>query len=297
MIKAKKRTNACFDRTMLETRNTWDWLMKQTDSLGEWSSSLLKGPHEHAWGAHDLLLLRSLAPGTGRDAHTVRVLAACIFPRLLEPAAGLTSEKTLEAELRERRHASHLKSDVIELAATADRRSARMDHAVHRNDARAALRGSPGPFPGGAPRRGAAGCGFAFYSLLARHFTRFLNELRRTLRVICAKKKIRREKFSFAPQMSPEISLLFASGWRANRLLLWLLLYHFLLFPGAQTDQCALERRGAKLHLERKAVRAQRWNKSNRNLTEIVFIIFLSCFALKAPITTSDLFLQHPYII
>lgn len=173
---------------MLETRNTWDWLMKQTDSLGEWSSSLLKGPHEHAWGAHDLLLLRSLAPGTGRDAHTVRVLAACIFPRLLEPAAGLTSEKTLEAELRERRHASHLKSDVIELAATADRRSARMDHAVHRNDARAALRGSPGPFPGGAPRRGAAGCGFAFYSLLARHFTRFLNELLRTLRVICAKK-------------------------------------------------------------------------------------------------------------
>lgn len=118
----------------------------------------------------------------------MRVLVACIFPRLLEPAAGLTSEKSLQAEVRERRHASHLKSDVIELAAAADGRSARMDHAVHRNDARAALRGSPGPFPGGAPRRGAAGCGFAFYNLLARHFTRFPNELLRTLRVICANK-------------------------------------------------------------------------------------------------------------
>lgn len=140
----------------------------------------------------------------------MRVLAACIFPRLLEPAAGLTSAKTLEAEPRKRRRASHLKRDVIELAAAADGRSARVDHAVHRNHARAALRGSPGPFPDGAPRRGAAGRGFAFYSLLARHFTRFLNELLRTLRAICAKKK--KKKFSFATLMSLEISLLFASG-------------------------------------------------------------------------------------
>lgn len=145
------------------------------------------------------------------DAHTLRVRTACIFPRFLEPAAGLRGEKPVKGEPREHRHPSHLKSDVIELAAAADRRSARMDHAVHRNDARAALRGSLGPFAGGAPRRGAAGCGFAFHSLLARHLTRFLNELLRALRVICAKKK-RTQKFSFAPQMSLEIPLVFASG-------------------------------------------------------------------------------------
>lgn len=72
---------------------------------------------------------------------------------------------------------SHLKGDVVELAAAADGRSARVHHAVHRNDPRAAPRGSPGPFPGRTPRRGAAGGGFAFDSLLARHFTRFPNEL------------------------------------------------------------------------------------------------------------------------
>lgn len=97
-------------------------------------------------------------------------------------------------------YASHLKSDVIELAAVADGRSARMDHTVHRNDARAAPRGSPGPPPHRAPRRGAAGCGFAFNSLLARHFTRFPNELFRTLPKICAKLE---GKVAFPPpQMS-----------------------------------------------------------------------------------------------
>lgn len=57
-----------------------------------------------------------------------------------------------------------------------------MDRAVHRNDPGAAPRGSPGPFAGRAPRRGAAGCSFAFNSLLARHFPRFANELFRRLR-------------------------------------------------------------------------------------------------------------------
>lgn len=73
---------------------------------------------------------------------------------------------------------SHLKGDVVELAAAAaDGRSARVHHAVHRNHPRAAPRGSPGPFPGRTPRRGAAGGSFAFDGLLARHFTRFPNEL------------------------------------------------------------------------------------------------------------------------
>lgn len=72
---------------------------------------------------------------------------------------------------------SHLKGDVVELAAAADGRSARVHHAVHRNHPRAAPRGSPGPFPAWTPRRGAAGGSFAFNSLLARHFTRFPNEL------------------------------------------------------------------------------------------------------------------------
>lgn len=65
--------------------------------------------------------------------------------------------------------ASYLESDVIKLAAVADGGSAGMDHAVHLNNARAALRSFPGPFPGGAARRRAAGRGFAFGSLLARH--------------------------------------------------------------------------------------------------------------------------------
>lgn len=48
-----------------------------------------------------------------------------------------------------------------------------MDHTVHLHNARAAPRRSPGPFPGGAARRGAAGRGFASESLLARHISRF----------------------------------------------------------------------------------------------------------------------------
>lgn len=101
------------------------------------------------------------------------------------------------------RRASHLKGDVIELAAAADGRAARMDHAVHRNDARAALRGSAGPFPGGAPRRGAASCGFAFYSLLARHFARFPK--RASLNAACdpRKKKTRWEKVLVCPADEP----------------------------------------------------------------------------------------------
>lgn len=47
-----------------------------------------------------------------------------------------------------------------------------MDHAVHLHNARAAPRRFPGPFPGGAARRGAAGRGFASDSLLARHTSR-----------------------------------------------------------------------------------------------------------------------------
>lgn len=74
-----------------------------------------------------------------------------------------------------RQKPSYLEGDVIELAAVADGRSAGMDHAVHLNNARAAPRSFPGPFPGGAPRRRAAGCGFAFGCLLARHFSRILN--------------------------------------------------------------------------------------------------------------------------
>lgn len=52
-----------------------------------------------------------------------------------------------------------------------------MDHAVHLNNARAAPRSFPAPFPDGAARRRAAGRGFAFGSLLARHFSRFQNYL------------------------------------------------------------------------------------------------------------------------
>lgn len=96
---------------------------------------------------------------------------------------------------------SHLKGDVVELAAAADGRSARVHHAVQRNDSRAAPRGSPGPFPGRTPRRGAAGGGFAFNSLLARHFTRFPNELLQTLPKICAKLEWKSLSF-LPPQMS-----------------------------------------------------------------------------------------------
>lgn len=65
---------------------------------------------------------------------------------------------------------AHLESDVVELAAVADGRSAGMDHAVHVHDRRAALRTFAGSLPGGAARRGAAAVGaFASGSLLARH--------------------------------------------------------------------------------------------------------------------------------
>lgn len=149
---------------------------------------------------------------------------------------------------------SHLKGDVVELAAAAGGRSARVDHAVHRNEPRAAPRGSPGPFPGRAPRRGAAGGSFAFNSLLARHLTRFPNELLQTLPKICARLEWKSCRSSHLRRVGA--ALLFASGLKANPLLLWLLLCHFLLVPGAQ-DQCAPERCGAKRHLERKAPRTQ----------------------------------------
>lgn len=61
---------------------------------------------------------------------------------------------------------SYLKGDVIKLAAAADGGSARMNHPVHRNDARAAPRSFPSPFPAGA------GSSFPFGSLLARHLSR-----------------------------------------------------------------------------------------------------------------------------
>lgn len=48
-----------------------------------------------------------------------------------------------------------------------------MDHTVHLNKPRAAPCSFPGPFPGGAGCRRAAGCGFAFGSLLARHLSKF----------------------------------------------------------------------------------------------------------------------------
>lgn len=69
---------------------------------------------------------------------------------------------------------AHLESDVVELAAVADGRSAGMDHAVHVHDGRAALRTFAGSFPDGAARRGAAAAARAFASgsLLARHVSR-----------------------------------------------------------------------------------------------------------------------------
>lgn len=67
---------------------------------------------------------------------------------------------------------SHLESDVIKLAAVADGGSAGMDHPVHLHNARAAPRSLPGPLPGGAARGRAAARGFAFHSLLARHFSK-----------------------------------------------------------------------------------------------------------------------------
>lgn len=95
MIKAKKRTNTYFDRAMLETCNTWDWLMEQTGWVKLFTAEGTQ-TSLHEEPMHDHLLLRSLPPGTGRDVHTLRVLDACIFPRLLGPAAGLMSENTLE---------------------------------------------------------------------------------------------------------------------------------------------------------------------------------------------------------
>lgn len=70
---------------------------------------------------------------------------------------------------------AHLESDVVELAAVADGRSAGMDHAVHVRDGRAAPRTFAGSFPDGAARRGAAAAARAFApgSLLARHGSRF----------------------------------------------------------------------------------------------------------------------------
>lgn len=73
--------------------------------------------------------------------------------------------------------ASYLKGDVIELAAVADGRSARMNHPVHLHNARAAPRSFAGPFPGGAACRRTAGRCFAFGSLLARHVSRIQNYL------------------------------------------------------------------------------------------------------------------------
>lgn len=68
---------------------------------------------------------------------------------------------------------AHLESDVVELAAVADRRSAGMDHAVHVHERRAAPRTFAGSFPRGAARGGAAAVGaFASGSLLARHVSR-----------------------------------------------------------------------------------------------------------------------------
>lgn len=118
-------------------------------------------------------LLRALAPGYNRDQFLVQRV-----------------KKDRGRKNRGSRRASHLKGDVIELAAAADGRAARVHHAVHRNDARAALRGSPGPFPGGAPRRGAASCGFAFYSLLARHFPEVFQK-RASLDAACDPRKKR----------------------------------------------------------------------------------------------------------
>lgn len=62
---------------------------------------------------------------------------------------------------------TYLESDVVELAAVADGRSARVHHAVHLHDARAAPRRLPGPLPRGAGR------GFSFDRLLTRHFSIF----------------------------------------------------------------------------------------------------------------------------
>lgn len=150
-------------------------------------------------------LLRALAPGYNRDGRAHGSWSQFLVQRV---------KKDRGRKNRGSRRASHLKGDVIELAAAADGRAARVHHAVHRNDARAALRGSPGPFPGGAPRRGAASCGFAFYSLLARHFSEVFQK-RASLNAACDPRKKRNPvgKVLVCPaEMSLGISLLFASG-------------------------------------------------------------------------------------
>lgn len=174
-----------------------------------------------------------------------------------------------ETKTHQPQQASYLKSDVIKLAAVADGGSAGMDHAVHLNNARAAPGRFPGPFSGGASRWRAAGRGFAFDSLLARHISRFqkyLYEARFQQAAAKANWTISEEsgremgwkvaaekKFNLADFSTCALE---TCSWNS----LCLLRTASCSWQTCKPQHCALGRQmwcARKLHLERKAVRTE----------------------------------------
>lgn len=171
-----------------------------------------------------------------------------------------------------------------------------MDHAVHRNDARAALRGFHRRVPGWAPRRGVVGCGFAFYSLLARHFYEVskrvplnaASDLRKKAEGKSSRLPLRWALNSCSSSLLSEEKTRSCSGCssvtscssqeRKRISARWNNMAQKNA-PGAQSSQCtAIKRR----------------NGNFTNITEIVYITIHVRFTLNALIRISDFFLQQP---